>query len=139
MAQTDRLYLLKNWFDSGRCLSRAYLLRELEVSYSTLKRDLAVLRDRLNAPVVFDADAGGWRLDTNAQHAGTQYELPGLWLTAQEIHALLTMQHLLSNLDAAGLLGPHIDPLVKRLNQLLVKGAQHPADLARRIRVRLPR
>jgi hypothetical protein len=33
--------------------------------------------------------------------AGTQYELPGLYLSADEIHALLTMQHLLAHLDAS--------------------------------------
>ena len=104
MAQTDRLYQLKNWFDSGRCLDREFLLAKLEISYSTLKRDLELLRSRLNAPVVFDPVQRGWRLATEHQSVGTQYELPGLWLTAEEIHALLTMQHLLANLDAGGLL-----------------------------------
>lgn len=136
MAQTDRLYQLKNWLDSGRCLGRDFLLAKLEVSYSTLKRDLELLRNRLNAPVVFDPVQRGWRLDTSSQPVGTQYELPGLWRSAEEIHALLTMQHLLANLDAGGLLVPHIEPLVKRLNQLLVKGALKPDELARRIRVR---
>ena len=135
MGQTDRLYQLKNWFDSGRCLSRDFLLSQLEVSHSTLKRDLALLRDRLNAPVVFEKERRGWKLDPSIQLAGTQYELPGLWLSSDEMQALLTMQHLLANLDTGGLLGPHIEPLMKRLTQLLGKGTQGAADLARRIRV----
>ena len=40
-------------------------------------------------------------------------------LRAAEIHALLTMQHLLANLDPGGLLAPHIQPLIARLNALL--------------------
>jgi len=135
MAQTARLYKLKAWLDAGRCLSRDFLLNELEVSPATLKRDLAHLRDRLNAPLIWDRERKGWRLDRDQAGVGTQYELPGLWFTAEEIHALLTMQHLLANLDAAGLLGPHIEPLMQRLGQLLGSGVPRKADVARRIHV----
>lgn len=135
MAQTERLYKLKAWLDAGRCLDRDTLLRELEVSFATLKRDLALLRDRFNAPVVFDRERGGWRLDRQQPRIGPQYELPGLWFTAEEIHALLTMQHLLAHLDAGGLLGPHIDPLMRRLGEILGSGTPPRSDVARRIRV----
>ena len=135
MSQTERLYKLKHFFDTGRSLTKAFLLEELGISPATLKRDLAYLRDRMNAPIVVDREQGGWRLDRHLPVVGTQYELPGLWLSDEEIHALLTMQHLLSNLDAAGLLGPHIAPLMSRLHGLLAKGSHSNADLARRIRV----
>lgn len=135
MGQTDRLYKLKNWFDAGRRLTRAYLLEELEISPATLKRDFAVLRDRLNAPIVYDRDHRHWYLDPLQTHVGQRYELPGLWLNAQEIHALLTMQHLLRQLDVGGLLGPHIDPLAKRLGELLETGAPDRNDIAHLIRV----
>lgn len=135
IGQTERIRQIKRWLEAGQCLTRQFLVDRLEVSLATIKRDIAHLRDRLNAPVVFDRERGGWRLDTAAPHAGTQYELPGLWLREDEIHALLTMQHLLSNLDTGGLLGPHIAPLMKRLTQLLDKGMHAPADIARRIRV----
>ncbi len=134
MAQTDRLYKLKHWLDAGRCLTRGFLLAELEVSPATLKRDLALLRDRMNAPLVWDRERRGWWLDRTQPIVGTQYELPGLWFSAEEIHALLTMQHLLAHLDAGGLLGPHIEPLMKRLGELLGSGAPPKADVARRIR-----
>jgi predicted DNA-binding transcriptional regulator YafY len=119
MSQTERLYKLKSWFDAGKCLSKARLLEDLGISPATLKRDLAHLRDRMNAPVVHDRELGGWRLDRSEARVGTQYELPGLWFSAEEIHALLTMHHLLANLDAGGLLRPHIAPLVERLNKAL--------------------
>ena len=135
MTQTDRLYKIQRWLESTRCVTREFLLRELEVSPATLKRDIAKLRDHYNAPVEWDAARGGWVLDRSAPSVGPQFELPGLWFSAEEIHALLTMQHLLANLDAGGLLGPHIEPLMKRLHQLLGSGAPPKADVARRIRV----
>jgi predicted DNA-binding transcriptional regulator YafY len=135
MAQTDRLYKLKSWLDSGRCVKRDFLLRELEVSASTLKRDIALLRDGLNAPLNWDKAQQGWQLDRSRPTVGPQFELPGLWFSAEEIHALLTMQHLLAHLDAGGLLGPHIEPLSKRLDQILGSGAPPKAAVVRRIRV----
>ncbi len=135
MSQTERLYKLKSWLDAGKCLSKATLLEELGVSPATLKRDFAHLRDRMNAPVVHDRSQGGWRLDRTAPVVGTQYELPGLWFSAEEIHALLTMQHLLAHLDAGGLLRPHIAPLVERLDKALGVGASASAEVVRRIRV----
>ncbi len=135
MSHLERLVRLKNLFDSGRCVSRQRLLADLGVSPATLKRDLAYLRDRMNAPVVWDKALLGYRLDAQQPVVGTQYELPGLWLSAAEIHALLTMQHLLANLDAGGLLGPHIKPWLDRLAKQLDGGAPSQAELVRRIRV----
>lgn len=91
-------------------------LDELEVSLATFKRDLEYLRDRLNAPIVWDRDAGGYRFDQ--QGAGDKYELPGLWFNASEIHALLTMRQLLTSLGP-GLLSAHVEPLLARLRMLL--------------------
>ncbi len=135
MAQAERLYRLKSYLDAGRCVSRALLLAELGISPATLKRDIAHLRDRMNAPVKWDRTHQGWRLDAGSRLPGTQYELPGLWFTAEEIHALLTMQHLLAHLDSGGLLGPHIAPLTARLGQLLGSAADAGAEVARRIHV----
>lgn len=135
MSQTERLYRIKRALDAGECVVRAQWLARLGVSPATLKRDIAHLRDRMNAPVAWDRTHAGWRLDRAAQLPGTQYELPGLWLSAEEIHALLTMQHLLSHLDSGGLLGPHIEPLAARLSQMLGSGANAGAEVARRIHV----
>jgi len=111
------------------------MLQKLEVSRATLKRDLAYMRDRLNAPIVFDRELRGYRFDNTSGMSGNQYELPGLWFSSEEIHALLTMQHLLSNLDTGGLLGPHISPLLARLTALLGT-AENPVDEVQR-RVKL--
>jgi len=139
LAHTERIVKLRRILDGGRCVPREQLLRRLEVSPATLKRDIAFLRERLNVPLIFDPDGGGYRIDPSTQRSGTQYELPGLWLSAEEIHALLTMQRVLANLDTGGLLGPHIEPLIKRLTGLLGAGNPRGVDvgeqIARRIRV----
>lgn len=122
MDRTERLYKIDLLLNELPGISFAALQERLEVSRATLKRDLAYMKDRLNAPIVFDRFAGGYRFDVASTPVGDQYELPGLWFSAEEIHALLTMQHLLANLDTGGLLGPHIQPLLSRLTALLGTG-----------------
>ena len=124
MSRTERLYKLKSWLDAGRCLTKAALLETLGVSPAMLKRDIAQLRDRMNAPIEFDRERKGGHINRNAAALGTQYELPGLWFSAEEIHALLTMPHLLAHHDAGGLLRPHIAPMAERLNKLLGAGTR---------------
>ena len=58
-----------------------------------------------------------------------------MWFSAEEIHALLTMQHLLSNLDTGGLLGPQIQPLLARLTGLLGTADNPVEEVQRRIRI----
>jgi len=135
VGQTERWYKIRRWLEAGRCLTPDELQRELEVSPATLERDIQHLRHRMNMPVAWRGDRGGWCLDRHEAVIGPQYELPGLWLSAEEIHALLTMQHLLANLDQGGLLGEHIEPLRQRLARLLDGGAPPRAEIARRIRV----
>jgi len=110
------------------------LLERLEVSPATLKRDIAFMRNVHNAPIVFNSELGGYIFDSKECIAGAKYQLPGLWFSAEEIHALLTMQHLLSNLDTGGLLGPHIRPLRSRLTALLSTTDHSASEIRNRIK-----
>jgi predicted DNA-binding transcriptional regulator YafY len=133
MSQTERVYKIDQLLTDRRVVSFQALQEALEVSRATLKRDLAYMRDRLNAPIVFDRDLDGYRFDGAAPKIGGQYELPGLWFSAAEIHALLTMQHLLANLDPGGILAPHIQPLMARLNALLGTAENTADEIRKRI------
>lgn len=93
------------------------------------------MRNRLHAPILWNRDAGGYRFEASARTAGPRYQLPGLWFSAAEIHALLTMQQLLDGLDTGGLLGPHVQPLMARLNGLLGSADNTADEVRRRIRV----
>ena len=132
MNRTERLYKIDRMLHERRVVSVDSFLQELGVSLATFKRDLEYMRDRLNAPVVWDRDAGGYRFDK--QGVGDAYELPGLWFSASEIYALLSMQQLLSSLEP-GLLTPHIEPLLSRLKSLLEQEGMSADLVLKRIRI----
>lgn len=133
MSVNERFYQIDQMLNDRRSVSFKELQERLEVSPATLKRDLAYMRDRLNAPIIYDKELGGYRFEN--QVTVTQYELPGLWFSAEEIHALLTMQHLLADLDTGGLLGPHIKPLLSRLVALLGTADDSVEQVKNRIKV----
>jgi predicted DNA-binding transcriptional regulator YafY len=87
---------------------------ELGCSRATVYRDLAFLRDALMAPVVGDGEAG-FRYDASE---GDRFELPGLWLNSEELHALLATQQLLSR-SGGGMLSSALAPLQQRIEKLL--------------------
>jgi predicted DNA-binding transcriptional regulator YafY len=132
MDRTERFYKIEQLLHSRRVVSVPVFLEELGVSLATFKRDLMYLRDRIHAPIVFDRDANGYRFE--AHKAGMQHELPGLWFNASEVHALLSMQQLISNIEP-GLLAPHIEPLKTRLLAILAQDDFQPEDIANRIRL----
>ncbi|CAG0955859.1 Protein PafC [Burkholderiales bacterium] len=132
MSREDRFHQLYQLLANGSGVTRDRMMRQLEVSLATLKRDLRDLRDRYNAPVEYDRETNTYRF--GAQDAGPRFELPNLWFTASEAHALLTMHGLLSEIEP-GLLGPHIAPLRSRLEMIVCHGGERFADVAKRIRL----
>ena len=132
MDRSERFYLIRQRLGCQRSVSTRQLLDELEVSPATLKRDIQYLRDRFQVPIEWNAELGGYTLDRSRAEAA-QSELPGMWFSDKEIHALLTMQHLLANLDPGGLLAPHVEPLAKRLDSLLGAADDAAEEVRRRV------
>jgi predicted DNA-binding transcriptional regulator YafY len=128
MSEIDRLYSYRTLLTGRRAVPRDEILSKLEISQATFKRDLAKLRDRLNIPVVFDRDLGGYRLD----NTDTRQELPGLWFSQDEILALLTIQNMLEQLEP-GLLGPKLRPLQQRLDDMLTGQGLSAETLSQRV------
>jgi predicted DNA-binding transcriptional regulator YafY len=62
MNQLDRLYQFERLLRSRRALSRQELMDALEISRPTFTRYLALLRDRLHAPVVYDRDSNTYSI-----------------------------------------------------------------------------
>lgn len=131
MSINERIYRIDQLLNDRKTVSFQELLDRLEVSPATLKRDLAYMRDRLNAPIVYDKEQNGYRFETNAEN----YALPGLWFSPEEIYALLTMQHLLSNLDSDGLLSKHIKPLQSRLLAMLEDSDGSFEEIQKRVKI----
>lgn len=134
MDRTERFYKIDQMLGEHRVVPFSLFEEKLGVSRATIKRDLEYMRNRLNAPIVWDREKRGYRF-AQTERGASQYELPGLWFSATEIHALLTMQHLLAGLDRGGLLAPHIAPLQARLTSLLDSGDGSIEEIHKRIRI----
>ncbi len=133
MDRTERFYKIKNLLHGVSAVPTATLLQELEVSRATLHRDLEYLRDRMDTPIVYDQVRHGYRLDGPAP-GEARHELPGLWFSSREAHALLTFHHFLENLEP-GLLTAHIEPLKERIQALLESKDRTLKEINRRIRI----
>jgi len=133
MDRTERFYKIHQLLAARGAVRISEFLDALGVSRATFKRDLEYMRDRLNAPIEWDRERRGYRFAGDAADAG-RYQLPGLWFNPSEIRALLTMQHLLADLQP-GLLEPHVKPLLSRLRALLGSGEHSAEEVERRIRI----
>jgi predicted DNA-binding transcriptional regulator YafY len=131
--RTERFYKIHRLLTQRKFVSRDAFLEELEVSRATFKRDLEYLRDRMHMPIVFDRELSGYRIDEAAETAHL-FQLPGLWFSSDEIHALLTMEHMLERLQP-GLLGPQLRPLRDMIRRILESGDFSASEVSDRIRI----
>lgn len=134
MDKTERFYKIEMLIRTHECVSFAVLLQALGVSPATLKRDLQYLRERMDAPIEYDALANGYRFGQQWR-GGQQHELPGVWFNEKELHALLTMHQLLSGLDENGLLSRHLQPMFDKLTGMLGSDAAEVREMTQRIKL----
>ena len=130
MSETLRLYKYRTLLSGGKVRTRSELLEVLEISPATFKRDLTKLRDQLRMPIVFDREAGGYRMEVD----GSLSELPGLWFSQDELLALATTKQMLEQLEP-GFWGNHLQPLQERLAELLESQGIDPWEMSRRVAV----
>jgi len=129
----ERAIKITNLLQGRRITPKAVLLDELQVSWPTLKRDLAYLRDRMNWPVVFDRELNGYRLDKSTEQV--MQALPGLWFNERELYGLLMSHQLLSELDNGGTLSARIQPVMERIQNLLGTDEATSRELIGRVRI----
>ena len=125
MGVTTRIYELHRLFKQGKRLSKQQLLDRLEVSNSTLKRDMDVLRDQFGAPLECDRSDNLYYYDL----AHGDFELPGLWFNQSELYALLASQQLLESVQP-GLLSQQLSPLKTRIRKILEESGHSSDTLA---------
>lgn len=132
MSKFDEIYRLHRLLDGRRVgISRSELIGAHGFARSTLSRLIADLRNKMGAPLVHNPERGGYRYDT----ADGRHPMPGLWFTADELLALLSLKHLLAHLEP-GLLDDHLRPLQTRIDQLLASQHLDVAAAPARIRIR---
>jgi predicted DNA-binding transcriptional regulator YafY len=137
MDRTERFYKIELLIRNRASVPFSDLMDELSVSRATLKRDLEYLRSRMDAPIVYDRDSNGYRFGPGDARA-PRHELPGLWFSEGEIHALLTMHQLIGGLDEGGVLARHLQPLLDKLYGMLGASDAEARDLVKRIKVMAP-
>jgi proteasome accessory factor C len=132
MDRFDRIFELNRILSSARYpVSRRQLEERLECSRATVKRLIDEMRLYLKAPIVYDRQLKGYRY---AATEGQMYELPGLWFNASELQALLSVQQLLQQVQP-GLLDNHLQPLRRRIDDLLGQRRAGADELPKRIRL----
>ena len=136
MDRTERFYKIEMLIRSRGSVPYTDLMDELSVSRATLKRDLEYLRERLDAPIVYDRFANGYSMRPDARDARqVKHELPGVWFSEREIHALLTMHQLIQGLDEGGVLARHLQPLLDKLHGMLGASGAEAEQLMKRVKI----
>jgi predicted DNA-binding transcriptional regulator YafY len=134
MNRTERIYKIQSLLTTRKAVPITDFLKALEVSRATFRRDLEYLRDRLNAPIVWDRDCDGYRLESDGKEEAVN-SLPGLWLSDREILSLLTITQLLSTFEPNSIVSNQIAPIKKRLQKMLESGCVAADELSARVRV----
>ncbi len=131
MSGIERLYKICRRLQSARQpIKASSLCAEFEVDRSTIMRDIALLRDRLNAPIRSSRNPGGFYFDPDAP----KFELPGIWFSANEARTLVTLSHLIHTLEPS-VLKDHLRPVEARIGKFLANKDKTLAEVKRRIRV----
>jgi predicted DNA-binding transcriptional regulator YafY len=116
MDRYERILTLHRILKSARLpvpLSR--LLDELECSRATVYRDIAFLRDALGAPIERDGENAAYSYATDEAE---RFELPGLWLSSEELQGLLALNELVGR-TGPGILASALAPFRSRIDRLL--------------------
>jgi predicted DNA-binding transcriptional regulator YafY len=133
MDRYERILTLHRILKTSRYpVSLQHLKDELSCSRATLYRDIAFLRDALGAPI--ESGEGEESSIRYAAEEAERFELPGLWLTSEELAALLALNELLGRSDP-GVLAGALAPFRARIERLLSDHASGRALPIERIRV----
>ena len=133
MDRYERILTLHRILKTSRYpVSLQHLKDELSCSRATLYRDIAFLRDALGAPI--ESGEGEESSIHYAAEEAERFELPGLWLTSEELAALLALNELLGRSDP-GVLAGALAPFRARIERLLSDHASGRALPIERIRV----
>ena len=84
MIDIERMSKYMGLLESKRYITASEFLSVMEISCATFKRDLAVLRDRFDVPIVYDRDFGAYKLE----HNYNKKRLPGIWFDSQELQVI---------------------------------------------------
>jgi predicted DNA-binding transcriptional regulator YafY len=133
MDRLQRIYKLHQILKSHRLpVPHRRLQERLECSRATVNRIIQEMRLYFDAPIEYDREANGYRY---ADRDGQSFELPGLWFSAGELHALVTVQQLLAETQP-GLLDHLLTPLRGKIEKILASASPGGlGELGKRVRI----
>ena len=88
----ERFLWFHNQVKAERFPNARILAEKFELSQKTAQRDIEFMRDRMRAPLVYLPAKRGYAYEEQA------YELPGIWITGEELAALFIASRLASTI-----------------------------------------
>lgn len=137
MSQAERLFHICRRLNEGARVNIRSLMGELEVSRATLFRDFEVLRDRLHAPLVWDAADETYRL-AQERGVGARFILPGMWMEADQLYGMLTVLNIATAVDP-GVAAHYLETFGGLLKETMYRIEFRGYRLNEKISVELPR
>ena len=107
MIDVERMFKYMDMLESKRFITISEFLSVMEISQSTFKRDLTVLRDRFDVPIVYDRDICAYKLDQSSNRK----RIPGIWFSPEEITVIKTICH-----QVGDFIDPSLASSLKKLN-----------------------
>lgn len=131
MTRLERLYRIHALLRQARHpVPMRRIMGELGISRNTVTRDFEYLRDFFGAPLVYDRERNGHYYDPGEP----VFELPGFWMNASELYALLACEQLLETVNP-GLMAPRLAPLKQRIRDLLSDSGHQAEAVSDRVRL----
>lgn len=132
MDKLDRIQKLHQLLISRRYpISLRALADKLDCSEKTTKRLIHVLEDLMLAPIEYNKEHKGWAYPSDPE---AKSQLPGLWLTAEELQSIALLLHMLQNFGN-GLLNEELKIVEKEVHKLLRARKISPEMLKNRIKI----
>lgn len=111
------------WFDrqvkGRRFPNTTSLAREFEISVKTAQRDIEFMRDRLNAPLIYDQTKKGYYYENDT------FSIPSTYLSSSELTSLLVARRLLQDMSGSGI-EKEITSAVDKITSFIKKHTSGP-------------
>jgi predicted DNA-binding transcriptional regulator YafY len=132
MDRLRRIYQLHQILTAHRLPVPLCTIQEkLECSRASVNRIIREMRLFFDAPIEYDRQGNGYHYAQTGSHP---YELPGLWFSGRELHALMSAQQLLSSVQP-GLLDNMLAPLRDKIGKILALEHLGQTEISQRVRI----
>lgn len=130
MDKFDRFQKLHRIFKShSRPVPLVRLAEQLDCSAVTVRRQIEQMRVFLNAPIFYNKALHGYQYLPTEQ----DFELPGLWMTSQELQSLVVITNVINSIDE-GLLSAEFRVLENQIDKLLRARNINISEMSARIK-----